>query len=365
MKTSLRNLTLAFLPIMASCSVWPEPDHASISSGAYGRKQDELHMANARRFLAAGNSVKARVELAALSENAQSASMHLLVAESFFREGNAHTANDEIALAADLEPNNPAVDMLRGMVSESVGDWGAASQAYLLASSKDRGDLDPVLACARAMHAMGDPIRAATYLETEVGSRPVNIELSMAAGNAYLSIGSYLDGVTHFSSAMEVDPDNFEAREGLVLSLSLSGAHREALSRTGNFSADAWSSTLQLAIGRSALLIGEVQSSASFLSTFLLDFDTDPTVWLDLSRAYYLDKRFNLAMKAVGRSLDLNRHDPAAYTLLGHIRLRNGQNELAFAAYERAILSGGDAILLTELMDRARRQKASREDGEL
>lgn len=365
MKMPLKTLTIALLPVVASCSLWAEPDFGGPTSGAYGRKVDEVHMAKARRFLAAGESVQARIELASLSEDARSASMHLLVAESFFREGNAYTAHDEIDLAAELEPENPAVDMLRGMVSESSGDWRSASRAYQIASKKDRGDIDPVLAYARAMHAMGDPIRAATYLESEIGARPVNFDLSMAAGDAYLSIGSYLDSLTHFSNAMELEPDNFPAREGLVLSLSLSGAHSEALGRTGNFSADAWSSTLQLAIGRSALMSGASQTSASFLSTFLLKFDTDPKVWLDLSRAYYLDGRYELAMGAVGRSLKLNRQDPSAYTLLGHIRLRNGQQELAFAAYERAILSGGDAILLTELMDRARRYKASREDGEL
>lgn len=68
---------------------------------------------------------------------------------------------------------------------------------------------------------------------------------------------------------------------------------------------------------------------------------------------------------AVGRALKLNKQDPAAFTLLGHIRLRANQTELAFAAYERAIQAGGDAILLTELMDRARRAQPKQEDGEL
>lgn len=365
MKTSLKTLTVALLPLFASCSLWSETEQSGPSTGAYGRELNQLHMANARRFLAEGESAKARVELASLSEDAQTASMHLLVAESFFREANAYAAHDEIDLAAELEPENPAVDMLRGMVLESAGDWRSASKSYKQASAKDRGNIDAVLAYSRALHAMGNSIGAATYLESEVGARPVNFELSMATGEAYLSIGGFLDGVSHFSNAMEMDPESFPAREGLVLSLSLFGAHNEALGRTGNFAADAWTSTLQLAIGRSALMLGEAQTSASFLSTFLLDFDADPKVWLDLSRAYYLDERYELAMNAVGRSLKLNSQDPIAYTMLGHIRLRNAQQDLAFAAYERAILSGGDAIMLTELMDRARRHRANQEEGEL
>ncbi|MFK5957207.1 MAG: tetratricopeptide repeat protein, partial [Planctomycetota bacterium] len=233
MKKFLQVFLIAILPILASCSMWPEPDHSGPETGAYARKLDQVHMAKARRFLARGESAKARQELDRLSEKAQSASMHLLVAESFFREGNSNTAQTEIGLAAELEPENPAVDMLRGMVAESIGDWSSAGRSYLKASSKDRDNIDPVLAYARAMHAMGDPVRAATYLEREIGARPVNFALSMAAGDAYLSLGSPHDGVTHFSHATELEPENFQAREGLVLALSLAGAHQEALARVG------------------------------------------------------------------------------------------------------------------------------------
>lgn len=360
------GLTLALLPICIGCSSEPSHDFGGPGTGAYTDKMDDVRFAQARRHLSQGDTAKARDELEQVSTAAQTAAMHLLIAESFFREGNAYAALESITVASHLEPENADVDMLRGMVAESTGDWRTASKSYQLASVKDRGIIDPVLANARVLHAMGDGVRAASYLENEVGTRPVNFELSLATGEAYLSIGAHQDAVTHFSNASEMNPEDMKAREGLVFSLSLAGAHQEALVRAGSLSPDAWSSTTRLSLGRSALLVGEGQRAAKFLTSYLHEFDTDPSIWLDLGRAFYMDRKDEQAMSAVGRALKLNKQDPAAFTLLGHIRLRAKQYDLAFGAYERAIQAGGDAILLTELMDRARAAKERQEEeGEL
>lgn len=359
------GLTLALLPICIGCSSEPAHDFGGPRSGAYTAKMDQVHLSQARRFLAEGKSAKARAELDQVSTAAQTAAMHLLVAESFLREGNAYAANEAITLASHLEPELAEVDMLRGMVAESTADWRTASKSYLLASVKDRGNLDPVLAHARVLHAMGDGVRAASYLDNEVSTRPVNFELSLATGEAYLSIGAHQDAVTHFSNAAEMEPEDPKAREGLVLSLSLAGAHQEALLRAGSLGPDAFSATARLALGRSALLAGEGQRAAKFLGTYLHEFDTDPAIWLDLARAYYMDRQDQRAIDAIGKVLKLNKQDPAAFTLLGHVRLRAKQYDLAFSSYERAIQAGGDAILLTELMDRARAAKERQQGGEL
>ena len=72
---------------------------------------------------------------------------------------------------------------------------------------------------------------------------------------------------------------------------------------------------------------------------------------MDLARAYYLDQELDLALAAVGRVLKISPQEPAAFTLLGHIRLKSGQKDLARAAYERAVYAGGDALTLTRLIE--------------
>jgi cytochrome c-type biogenesis protein CcmH/NrfG len=51
--------------------------------------------------------------------------------------------------------------------------------------------------------------------------------------------------------------------------------------------------------------------------------------------------------------------DARAFTLLGHVRARAGQHELALRSYEEALRLGGDAQDLAPLMDRSRRALAA------
>ena len=261
---------------------------------------------------------------------------------------------DSIQVASELDPLNPESDMLMGMVHESTGNWVEAGESYRAASEKDPDDIEPVLATARVLHANGDPTRAATYLEVELAGRPLDFRLSMAAGEAYLAIGSQYDAITHFSTAADMEPEHAGAREGLSMSLILAGLHTEALDRMHGISPSEMDPMMRLALGRSALLVNQATRSSSLLSSYLNEYQRDGEAWLDLGRAYYLDDKFELALGSLRRCLGLRPQDSSAFTLLGHIRLRMGQKDLAFAAYEHAIVAGGDAILLTELMERAR-----------
>jgi cytochrome c-type biogenesis protein CcmH/NrfG len=89
----------------------------------------------------------------------------------------------------------------------------------------------------------------------------------------------------------------------------------------------------------------------SLLTRYLHQFQKDSGAWLDLSRAYFLADELKMSLNASGRTLKLDPHNFAAFTMIGHIRLRAKQYDLAFRAYNSAIVSGGDAFLLTELMD--------------
>lgn len=352
----IKYLSLLLLPLFTSCSTadwWWNDDSAAAEAPTYSQTRDRVHMAAARRYLASGNSASARRELMQLSAGAHGTDVSLLLAESFLREGDLASADAELTVASESAPLDPRVDMLRGVLSESVGDWLEAVKAYQSASSKDASDNRPVLSLARMYHASGDGVRATSYLERELSVRPMDFELSLAAGRAYQSVGSHFDAITHFSVANEMEPFNMAAREGLIMSLSLAGQHGEALYMASDLLPNELGEATCLALGRSALLAGESFRSVDMLTRYLHKFQKDSNAWLDLSRAYYLADNLQMALQASGRTLKLDPHNYAAYTMIGHVRLRADQFELAFKAYNTAILSGGDAFLLTELMDRA------------
>jgi Flp pilus assembly protein TadD len=367
MAMHLRSIValLGILPFVVGCSDAPLEEDLYAGRETFSGQRDKVHLAQARRELAAGRTAAARRELQGLSAEARSASMYMLLAEADLRDQRINAAMTSLAAAADLEPDNPGVDMLRGMVFESIGNWADASRAYRTAAGKDRDNIDAVLANARVLHAAGDGARAVVYLEREASARPMDFRLSLAAGKAYLAVGSFYDAISHYSTAGEMRPEHTAAREGLVVSLSLSGNHTEALERSQDLAAGELGPMSCLALGRSALVAGRPQRAVPLLNAYLFGSEKDAAAHLDLARAYFLDRQADMALAAVRRVLKLRPRDPAAFTLLGHIRLRSGQQDLAFAAYERAILAGGDAILLTELMDRARRHAELQEDGEL
>lgn len=351
MKSWLPLLTLTLLPLAAACSSAESSDFSGPVSGAYGQQRDSVFLAQARRKLAAGDTKGARADLSQLSPDAPAAPLHLLLAEAALREGDPYTAQDEVAAAAALDPNNAQIDMLRGMIAESTGNWVDASRAYEVASSKDPSQTDSVLANVRVLHAMGDATRAAAYLERQLGSHSRSYDLQLAAGRTYMALESWQDAIGSLSAALDLRPQEDAVRLDLVLALSLGGLHKEALDRSGDLRPEDMSATVKLALGRSALLTGDSARAVTLLSSYVHIADQDGDAQMDLARAYYLDQDLDLALAAVGRVLKLSPQNPAAFTLLGHIRLKSGQQDLARAAYERAVYAGGDALTLTRLME--------------
>jgi len=349
---NLRTIALPLWLLLTALSCSEAPALGDLESGrdTFTSQRDRVHIAQARRFLAEGAASQARRELQGVSEGAQNADMFLLLAEADLRENKINAANESIARAAELDPNNPHVDMLRGTVFELTGNWVEASKSYLSASTKDPDGTASVLANARALHAQGEMELAADYLQQELAARPIDFELSLAAGRAFMAVGSYFDAITHFSTAADMRQESLAAREGLVLALSLSGMHGEAVDRVEDLQATDLDPMLRLAVGRSALLVNQPERATAMLSSYLLEFEEDASAWLDLARAYYLSGEQALAASAVSRTLELHPQDQAAYTLLGHIHARIGQQDLAIAAYEQAILNGGDEHQLTELI---------------
>jgi len=351
MKSWLPLLTLMLLPMAAACSSAESSDFSGPVSGAYGEQRDRTFLAQARRKLAAGDTRGARADLAKLSPEAPAAPLHLLLAEAALRDGDPYTAQEEVAAAAELDPDNAQIDMLRGMIAESTGNWVDASRAYELASSKDPSQTDSVLANVRVLHAMGDAVRAAAYLERQLAKHPRSYDLQLAAGRTYMALESWQDAVGSLSSALDLRPQEDAVRLDLVLALSLGGSHKEALDRSGDLRPEDMSATVQLALGRSALLTGDSSRAITLLSSYVHVADRDSDAQMDLARAYYLNQDLDLALASVGRVLKASPQNPAAFTLLGHVRLKSGQKELARAAYERAIYAGGDALTLTRLME--------------
>jgi len=351
MKRGLPFLTLLLLPLAAACSSAETNDFSGHSSGNYGQQRDRVFLAQARRKLAAGDTAGARADLMQLSPEAPAVPLHLLLAETSLRDGDPYAAQEEIALAAELEPDNSRIDMLRGMIAESTGNWIDASRAYELASSKNPDDSGSVLANVRVLHAMGDATRAAAYLERQLGNHPQSFELETAAGRTYMALASWQDAIGSLSTALDMRPQENEVRLDLVLALSLGGLHKEALDRSGDLRSEDMSAMVQLALGRSALLIGDASRAVTLLSSYVHVADQDAAAQMDLARAYYLDQELDMALAAVGRVLKISPQDPAAFTLLGHVRLKSGQRDFARAAYERAIYAGGDSLTLTRLIE--------------
>jgi Flp pilus assembly protein TadD len=249
-----KYLSLLLLSLFASCSStgwWWDDEEQSADRPSYSQSRDRVYLASARLHLARGNSASARRVLTQLSPGAESIDVDLLLAESYLREGDLDSADQEIAAAAELELLDPRVDMLRGVLAESVGDWLEARKSYQAAALKDTSDNKAVLSLARVFHATGDAVRAASYLEREISVRPMDFKLSLAAGRAYQSVGSHFDAITHFSLATEIEPSNMTALESLIMSLSLAGQHREALHVSRELTPEGLAEATCLALGRS------------------------------------------------------------------------------------------------------------------
>jgi len=213
--------------------------------------------------------------LAAAQEAPEEASNHYYLAQALYEAGNYEEALNRYAIAYEADPNLPLQGLLNmGQAALQVSSYEAALSAYnaaeqrisnnpavqaQIASSQcaaqaELGDLagaltncqesiqlDPTngMYFGRLAHVLMLADRPADALTAAQNGMRVQPNLSVnyrVAGDAYLALGDSVSARTAYENALQIDPNNRRAQQGLALALgtgAAEGAGADATSAAG------------------------------------------------------------------------------------------------------------------------------------
>jgi tetratricopeptide (TPR) repeat protein len=346
------------LPLLcaASCSSGGTEYDPNTAAGVHSQSKADVMVGQAERSLRIGDLKAAERQIAGIAKDlganlAQNPAAQKIMARTLIASGRFQECETLLDAVQEINPEDPEVYMIRGTLEEARGRWQSARVAYATAAEKNPELSSPVLFMANTYMAVGEPESAAAMLEREYAMRPGRFDLQQALGDAYLAAGEPKMAAAWLKKALDHDQSNRKIRSQLAFAQSLAGQHLEALQTVQTVGDQALQPHVKLTLGRSALVVNESHLAVRWLDQYLGHFADDAGAWLDLARAHFLLDRPAKTMDALTACLRLDPGRADALVLLGHLRVRAGQDALAVNSYLEAIRLGAEASALAPLME--------------
>jgi tetratricopeptide (TPR) repeat protein len=311
-----------------------------------------LMVDQAERALNAGDVGMASARLQEIASSLSTSTQgQLVMARTLIAGSKFHEANELLAALAQEFPDEPEVDLVSGTLAEARGRWEAARVAYERALNKAPESIVATLLRARVDLVLGQPQNAAALLERTLAIVPGVRDLQEALAEAYLAAGDYALAADWYTAALDHDSSVAALRVRLAFAQSLSGEHLQALRTIREVRDPAVPPYVQLALARSALMIDEGAEAQHWLQLYVDAFPDDDSAWVDLARAHLLQGADAAALSALRSALRLDPSRADGLVLLGHLRLRAGQEQLALDTYLEALKLGADSVALAPLLE--------------
>ncbi|MGA9524449.1 MAG: tetratricopeptide repeat protein, partial [Myxococcaceae bacterium] len=307
----------------------------------------ELHELAGQLLLARGEEKVARTRLQKSLE-LQPAHVRALVAvgEYFRRSGDYTNALEFYARAAKISPEHPGTILgaaeSRLAMSQDL-DVAVAESAKLPNDELLPEAMRPrrVLVRGRLLAATGKPTEAIELLREGVAKYKLQgFEFQLALADAFRRAGQMKDAETALEAALELRPDDEDAREALARVLIERGRARDALKQVD---ADPKSRRISLVRGLAHARLGDWKRARGELERTQVEgrYPSEAVVLLALADANegqelrareVLEKILSVTKKARGDVL----------VALGDIHLRNGEVDKARARFEQAAKEGDE-----------------------
>ncbi|HTE04953.1 MAG TPA: tetratricopeptide repeat protein [Planctomycetota bacterium] len=259
-----------------------------------------------------------------------------------------------------------AEQLARAIAAEESGQWDLARTLYDELALAAPEDFRVALGLSRVHTAQGRPWEAATVLEQASAAHPDSVRLLRAAGDAILAAGSTSMALETYDRALALAPADRGLRCAAAWAAVAGRRSDRLLELLAPVPMDDIPAPLQRALGRAALLGNQPELAVASLEALLAGVAGSPPATsaadvaaavdalLDLARAHLLLGHDGPALETLRLALAQQPGCAAAYVLLGHLRLRGNQRELALASYEEGIRRGADAAPLAPLLARLR-----------
>lgn len=352
-QTLLTVPLLACAALAASCSSTPDRPYAEdTGTSGYAQSRNQACLIDAQRAWEFGKYSEVERALARWQGPMQEPGPLRLLGQVAFATKKYGLSAELFARALDYAPENVSLMLLTAQAQEAAGQAEPASRSYARALRHRPDDVDATVGLLRCLIRLSDPAQALEIARSHSQKFGNHAEFLTLAADLAFAQGDFENAIPWYQSAQRLGTIPAGGEERLILALSWTGRHEEALVASTVVSSANWAPEVHRAVGRSGLSLGRAVLAARHFQFYLSTQAEDPTAWLDLARAQFLAGNPDQALTSVEKSLARAADSAPAQLLYAHCLLQLGHDAEAAHAYSASLALGASHAEVQPFLDR-------------
>lgn len=297
----------------------------------------DVEFVQARVMLAEHKPQQAAELLEASLRQGNSASGHYLLGAAYSQIGDMERAKGELqaAISADAHYLDAYVSLAQMMLDR--GEPKASLQYSHLALQQAPNRSDLLLLMGSAYANLGDMANAEKNFQAYAKAAPQSSEVLNRLGFLRVMQWRNADAIAYFEKALQVDAHDYEALDGIISTLILSGEKEKAVQRVRAELARQDSAEVLNIAGKATMEIGDLNSAEDFLKKALAKSPNNFASYVVLGSLYARKKQAPQAVQAYESALKIRKNDVGLLTMLGMLYQGQGNVKAALEVYNRAL----------------------------
>jgi tetratricopeptide (TPR) repeat protein len=248
-------------------------------------------------------------------------------------QGKGSLALSQYDRAKAMAPRNAACRMSLGAMLASDGVADEAERQFLTAAALDTLSPTPHLGLANLYRRNGLLEQSLASLQAAIQRAPYDVGLAISLGRSCVEMGLYEQAEMYFRGALEIDPENISAIDGLI-ELRERGMHVRVSEKTAG-STETIRDKIQTAMG--LLREGQLEQSRQVLDEALEDSPDDLDIVFADATWHLAAGNVDKAIEGYEKCYERNRLNTIVMNNLAAAYQRAGRSDEAVKMWRRVL----------------------------
>lgn len=330
---NFRISSLIVVSLTAACSSLPErPEQAGEGAEGYTLSRNQACLLEAQRAWNFGKYAEVERALARWQGPMEDPQPLTLLGQAAFATKKFGYSAECFARAFALAPQSLSHAYLTARAQEAAGRPEEASRSYAQALQLQPDHAESAVGMLRCLTVLSDTAGGLEFAQRHAATFGNHAEFVAWAADLAFARADFERAIAWTRDALRLGASHPGGEERLILALSWSGRHEEAVATATRMSLSDWAPEVHRAVGRSGLASGQHALAARHFQNYLSYRPDDGAAWLDLARAQFLTGSSEKARAAAERALALGTGVEEVQTFLGRLDSRPGNSLQAVPA---------------------------------
>ena len=301
------------------------------------KRNPDVQIIQARVLLKQRKPQQAIEALEAVIKQGNLAVAHYLLGVAYGQVGNLERAQNEMeaALSSDSRMTDAYVGLGQMMLNRNQPK--EAVQYARMALERAPARTDCLVLLGSAFANMHDLVSAEKYLQSYAAAQPGSADALNRLGTLRIMQQRYPEAIAYFEKALQLDPRNYGALDGIASTMILKGDKAGAIQRVNDAMKSGESPELLNIAGKIYADAGELQASEDVLKKLVQQWPENYSGYVQLGNLYARRKKVPEAIDFFESAVRLRPADIGSWTMLGLLNEQRGDFDKAEQSYLKAL----------------------------